>query len=62
MKTKSENVVFIYLLNREPNAFVRPSPSQGYLGGIAQHTNDVVLLCEAGGYDIVIVEVRQRAI
>ncbi|GMF26595.1 unnamed protein product [Phytophthora fragariaefolia] len=43
-------------LSNDPNAFVRPSPSRGTLGGVAQHTNDIVLLCEAGGYDIIIVE------
>lgn len=43
-------------LSRHPNAFVRPSPTRGTLGGVAQHTNDVVLLCEGGGYDIVLVE------
>lgn len=43
-------------LSNNPNAFVRPSPSRGTLGGVAQHTNDIVLLCEAGGYDIVLVE------
>jgi LAO/AO transport system kinase len=44
------------LLSREVAAFVRPSPTRGALGGVAQHTNDVVLLCEAGGADIVLVE------
>ncbi|TMW62422.1 hypothetical protein Poli38472_005040 [Pythium oligandrum] len=43
-------------LSNDPNAFVRPSPSRGTLGGVAQHTNDIVLLCEAAGYDIVLVE------
>ncbi|KAF4030224.1 Methylmalonyl Co-A mutase-associated GTPase MeaB [Phytophthora infestans] len=43
-------------LSNDPNAFVRPSPSRGTLGGVAQHTNEVVLLCEAGGYDIILVE------
>ncbi|KAL3667181.1 hypothetical protein V7S43_008116 [Phytophthora oleae] len=43
-------------LSNDPNAFVRPSPSRGTLGGVAQHTNDIVLLCEAGGYDIILVE------
>ena len=43
-------------LSREKRAFVRPSPTRGMLGGVAQHTNDVVLLCEAAHYDIVIVE------
>lgn len=43
-------------LSNDPNAFVRPSPSRGTLGGVAQHTNDIVLLCEAAGYDIILVE------
>mmetsp|Transcript_9714 Transcript_9714/g.11180 ORF Transcript_9714/g.11180 Transcript_9714/m.11180 type:complete len:273 (+) Transcript_9714:32-850(+) len=43
-------------LSKDKRAFVRPSPTSGMLGGIAQHTNDVVLLCEAAGFDIVIVE------
>lgn len=34
-------------LSKDDNAFVRPSPTNGNLGGIAIHTNDVVLLCEA---------------
>lgn len=43
-------------LSYHPNAFVRPSPSQCNLGGVAEHTSDLVLLCEAAGYDVVIVE------
>lgn len=43
-------------LSYDPNAFVRPSPSNCSLGGVAEHTSDLVLLCEAAGYDIVIVE------
>jgi LAO/AO transport system kinase len=43
-------------LSRQPNAYVRPSPTRGALGGVAQHTNDVALLCEGAGYDVVIVE------
>ncbi|ETN12345.1 LAO/AO transport system ATPase, variant 1 [Phytophthora nicotianae INRA-310] len=43
-------------LSNDPNAFVRPSPSRGTLGGVAQHTNEIVLLCESGGYDIILVE------
>ncbi|RLN89083.1 hypothetical protein BBJ28_00022670 [Nothophytophthora sp. Chile5] len=46
----------LFKLSNDPNAFVRPSPSRGTLGGVAQHTNDIVLLCEAGGYDIILVE------
>ena len=44
------------VLSKEPNAFVRPSPTRGALGGVAQHTNDVVLLCEAAGCDVLFVE------
>ncbi|KDO32018.1 LAO/AO transport system ATPase [Saprolegnia parasitica CBS 223.65] len=43
-------------LSNSPDAFVRPSPTRGTLGGVAQHTNEIVLLCEACGYDIVLVE------
>jgi LAO/AO transport system kinase len=43
-------------LARDPNAFVRPSPSRGSLGGVARRTREVVLLCEAAGYDVVFVE------
>lgn len=44
------------LLSRESNAFIRPSPSQGSLGGVAQKTRETMLLCEAAGYDVIIVE------
>ena len=43
-------------LGREPNAFIRPSPAGITLGGVARHTREVVLLCEAAGFDVVIVE------
>ncbi|ARK31529.1 methylmalonyl Co-A mutase-associated GTPase MeaB [Halalkalibacter krulwichiae] len=43
-------------LSRHPNAFVRPSPSGGTLGGVARKTRESLLLCEAAGYDIIIVE------
>lgn len=43
-------------LSREANAFIRPSPSSGELGGVAQKTRESMLLCEAAGFDIVIVE------
>lgn len=43
-------------LSQHPQAFIRPSPTKGRLGGIAQHTNEVVLLCEAAGYNMVFVE------
>jgi GTPase len=38
------------------NAFVRPSPSSGTLGGVAAKTRETMLLCEAAGYDVVLVE------
>ncbi len=43
-------------LSRNPNAFIRPSPNRGHLGGVARTTNESILLCEACGYDIVLVE------
>lgn len=43
-------------LGREPNAFIRPSPSSGALGGVAQKTRETMLLCEAAGFDVVLVE------
>jgi LAO/AO transport system kinase len=43
-------------LARNPLAFVRPSPSRGSLGGVARRTREAILLCEAAGYDLVIVE------
>ena len=43
-------------LAREPNAFIRPSPAGKTLGGVAQKTRETMLLCEAAGYDIIIVE------
>ncbi len=44
------------LLSQRTEAFIRPSPSSGSLGGVAEHTREAVLLCEAAGYDIIIVE------
>ena len=43
-------------LARDPRAFVRPTPSLGALGGVARHTRETLLLCEAAGFDVVIVE------
>jgi LAO/AO transport system kinase len=43
-------------LTRHPDAFVRPSPSGGTLGGVARRTRDALLLCEAAGYDVVLIE------
>ena len=44
------------LLLRNKRAFIRPTPSKGSLGGVAQHTKEAILLCEAAGYDIIIIE------
>jgi LAO/AO transport system kinase len=43
-------------LSRNPAAFVRPSPTKGQLGGVTATTNEVVSLCEAAQYDVVLVE------
>jgi LAO/AO transport system kinase len=43
-------------LTRSPDAFVRPSPTGGTLGGVARRTREVLLLCEAAGFDVVLVE------
>jgi LAO/AO transport system kinase len=40
----------------DPQAFVRPSPASGTLGGVAAKTRETMLLCEAAGYDVVLVE------
>ncbi|AGT09734.1 methylmalonyl Co-A mutase-associated GTPase MeaB [Paracoccus aminophilus] len=44
------------LLSRDPNAFIRPSPSQAELGGVARRTREAVRLCEAAGFDIILIE------
>lgn len=44
------------LLSAEDNAFIRPSPSSGTLGGVAAKTREAMLLCEAAGFDVVLVE------
>jgi len=44
------------LLSREESAFIRPSPSEGSLGGVAQKTRESMLLCEAAGYDVILIE------
>jgi LAO/AO transport system kinase len=44
------------MLSREQDAFIRPSPSEGALGGVAQKTRETMLLCEAAGYDVILVE------
>lgn len=43
-------------LSRDPNAFIRPSPAGDTLGGVARKTRETMLLCEAAGYQIIIVE------
>ncbi|MDP7439294.1 MAG: methylmalonyl Co-A mutase-associated GTPase MeaB [SAR324 cluster bacterium] len=43
-------------LAQHPHAFIRPSPSSGILGGVARKTRETMLICEAAGYDVVIVE------
>ncbi len=49
-KTRMEN------LSREPNAFIRPSPSGGTLGGLTRKSRETILLCEAAGYEVILVE------
>lgn len=43
-------------LARHPHAFIRPSPSGGALGGVHRKTRETMMLCEAAGYDIILVE------
>lgn len=43
-------------LSRNPNAFIRPSPAGESLGGVARRTRETMLLCEAAGFDVVLVE------
>lgn len=49
-KTRMEN------LSREKSAFIRPSPSGGTLGGVTRKSRETLLLCEAAGYDLILVE------
>ncbi len=49
-KTRMEN------LSRNPSAFIRPTPSSGALGGVAPRTREAMLLCEAAGFDVSLVE------
>jgi LAO/AO transport system kinase len=44
------------LLSQREEAFIRPSPSAGSLGGVAEKTREAMLLCEAAGYDVIIIE------
>jgi LAO/AO transport system kinase len=43
-------------LSTDPNAFIRPSPAAGTLGGVARKTRETIILCEAAGFDTIIVE------
>ncbi|SMY08621.1 methylmalonyl Co-A mutase-associated GTPase MeaB [Flavimaricola marinus] len=43
-------------LSRDPAAFIRPSPAQSQLGGVARRTREAVALCEAAGFDVVLIE------
>lgn len=43
-------------LSVHPDAYIRPSPSSGTLGGVAEKTREAMLVCEAAGYDVVIIE------
>ncbi|MDQ1002763.1 LAO/AO transport system kinase [Neobacillus niacini] len=43
-------------LSRHPDAYVRPSPSSGTLGGVTRKSRETLLICEAAGYDVIIVE------
>jgi len=43
-------------LANDPSAFVRPSPTSGELGGVTRMTRETMLICEAAGYDVVLVE------
>lgn len=43
-------------LSRHPKAFIRPSPSSAALGGVARRTREAIALCEAAGFDVVLVE------
>ncbi len=43
-------------LSRDPLAYIRPSPAQSALGGVARRTREVVMACEAAGFDVVLIE------
>ena len=44
------------MLSRDPNAFIRPSPSGSHLGGVARRTREAVAICEAAGFDVILIE------
>ncbi|WML30776.1 methylmalonyl Co-A mutase-associated GTPase MeaB [Neobacillus sp. OS1-32] len=43
-------------LSRDPRAFIRPSPSAGKLGGVHRKTRETMLVCEAAGFDVILIE------
>jgi LAO/AO transport system kinase len=43
-------------LSRDANAFIRPSPSGGTLGGVSRKTRETMLICEAAGFDVILIE------
>ncbi|MCF8464691.1 MAG: methylmalonyl Co-A mutase-associated GTPase MeaB [Flavobacteriales bacterium] len=43
-------------LSADPNAFIRPTPSSGSLGGVARKTRETITLCEAAGFDTILIE------
>lgn len=43
-------------LSRDPMAFIRPSPSQAQMGGVARRSHEAIALCEAAGYDVILIE------
>jgi len=43
-------------LSRHPDAFIRPSPTSGSMGGVARKTRETIILCEAAGFDTIIIE------
>lgn len=43
-------------LSRHPHAFIRPSPSQAQMGGVARRSREAVALCEAAGFDVILIE------
>lgn len=49
-KTRMETLV------KDPNAFIRPSPASDSLGGVTRKTRETIILCEAAGYDVILVE------
>jgi len=44
------------LLSRRPEAYIRPSPSANFLGGVTRRSREALILCEAAGFDVIIVE------